>query len=101
MNEPPSYRAPLARWALYNWALWSFDLALLMVLAVWVFGSDEALMACGNVTLLAGTLTGENAALPKRLRSLLRRMLAISQMRGAQAGGERSWLSAGGRRRTW
>jgi hypothetical protein len=47
------------------------------------------LMACGNVTLMAKTLATETAALPDRLRIVLQRMLAISQMRGAQAGGGR------------
>jgi hypothetical protein len=45
------------------------------------------LMACGNVTLMAKALGSDTSALPKRIRFLLERMLSISQMRGAQAGG--------------
>lgn len=42
---------------------------------------------CGNVTLLGRRLRGEKSAFPKRAQTLLRDMLRVSQMRGAQSGG--------------
>lgn len=42
---------------------------------------------CGNVTLASRLQTGEKSAFPERGRQLLRAMLRVSQMRGAQSGG--------------
>src|SRR5450432_3786709 len=50
---------------------------------------------CGNVTL-AGRLRGrEKSAFPKRGQTLLRSMLAVSQMRGAQSGGGAVQIASG------
>jgi hypothetical protein len=45
------------------------------------------IMACGNVTLMGRLFAEERAAFPKRSQTLIRSMLSISQMRGAQSGG--------------
>jgi hypothetical protein len=50
---------------------------------------------CGNVTLLGQLAGTERGALPKGSVELLRRMLRVSQMRGAQSGGGAIQVSRG------
>ncbi len=54
---------------------------------------------CGNVTLAGRLSEEERGALPRRAESLLRGMLRISQMRGAQSGGGAVQIGAGGQAR--
>jgi hypothetical protein len=54
-----------------------------------------AVLMCGNVTLVGRLSPLEGRAMPSRSLELLRRMLGVSQMRGAQSGG--AALLVGGR----
>jgi hypothetical protein len=54
---------------------------------------------CGNVTLMGRLHASENGALPARAERLLRSMLKVSQMRGAQSGGGAVQTGRGGQPR--
>jgi len=51
---------------------------------------------CGNVTLMGRLMGTEKAALPPRAADVLRSMLRVSQMRGAQSGGGAVQIELGG-----
>ncbi len=81
-------------WASSLLAAYGFGTALAMLGAVWsdlssrsAFGSSPELMACGNVTIMGSLSKGETLAFPARARTLLLRMLEVSQIRGCQSGG--------------
>ncbi len=54
---------------------------------------------CGNVTLAGRLSEEESSALPERAQLLLRDMLRVSQMRGAQSGGGAVQIGQGGQAR--
>ncbi|MEI9952951.1 MAG: hypothetical protein WDO74_29240 [Pseudomonadota bacterium] len=54
---------------------------------------------CGNVTLAGRLSEDESSALPERAQLLLRQMLRVSQMRGAQSGGGAVQIGQGGQAR--
>jgi hypothetical protein len=51
------------------------------------YRAHPSLMGCGNLTLLGRLLPGESRAVPPRIGAMLRAMLQVTQMRGAQSGG--------------
>ncbi|HEX2736399.1 MAG TPA: hypothetical protein VHM70_32575 [Polyangiaceae bacterium] len=87
---PTRGRAPLERVSLP----WMLVALVAVAILAWLcrhaalhWGAGSKIWACGNVTLLGPLLRGERQALPKRVGDVLRAMLAVSQMRGAQSGG--------------
>ena len=52
-----------------------------------VYRHHPSRMGCGNLTLLGRLLPGETGVVPDRVGKLLKAMLHVTQLRGAQSGG--------------